>query len=172
MGGMDLDRDYHEKFEETPPCRRRGDRTGPSERIEFEHPVGRDSRLVVRYVLDPGADRVNVRLLVDWREERSILRAEFPTCIRARSATHGIQFGEIERATHRNTSWEEARFEVPGRRWMDLSRPGLGLAVLDDGIVGRNVRDGVRVSRLWRRTSRSRMRSRSPAPVFADASRR
>ena len=72
-----------------------------------------------------------------------MLRAEFPTVVRARSATYGIQFGEIERATHRNTSWEEARFEVPGRRWMDLSQPGTGLAILDDGIVGRNARDGV-----------------------------
>ena len=142
----DLDRDYHEKFEEitTSAARHAVIESGPLRgAIEFEHPVGRNSRLVVRYVLDPGSDRVNVRLLVDWKEERSILRAEFPTVIRARSATYGIQFGEIERATHRNTSWEEARFEVPGRRWMDLSQPGTGLAILDDGIVGRNVRDGV-----------------------------
>ncbi|MCP4837046.1 MAG: alpha-mannosidase [Phycisphaera sp.] len=142
----DLDRDYHEKYEEitAPAARHAVIESGPLRgAIEFEHPVGRESRLVVRYVLDSGSDRLDVQLLVDWREERSILRAEFPSVVRARSATYGIQFGEIERATHRNTSWEEARFEVPGRRWMDLSRPGLGLAILDEGIIGRSVRDGV-----------------------------
>ncbi|MCA8976433.1 MAG: alpha-mannosidase, partial [Planctomycetes bacterium] len=40
--------------------------------------------------------------------------------------------------THRNTAADEARFEVPGRRWMDLSQPGCGLAVLDDGRIGRS----------------------------------
>ncbi len=137
----DLDRDYHEKYAEivSEAARHTVIESGPLRgAIEFEHPIGRSSRLVVRYVLDAGANRVDVRLLVDWQEDQTLLRAEFPTGIRARSATFGIPFGEIERATHRNTSWEEARFEVPGRRWMDLSQPGLGLAVLDAGIVGRN----------------------------------
>ncbi|MDG2020594.1 MAG: glycoside hydrolase family 38 C-terminal domain-containing protein [Phycisphaerales bacterium] len=137
----DLDRDYHEKFEEltSDAARHAVIESGPLRgAIEFEHAIGRSSRLVVRYVLDAGADRLDVRLLVDWQEDRTLLRAEFPTGIRARSATFGIPFGAIERATHRNTSWEEARFEVPGRRWMDLSQPGLGFAVLDAGIVGRN----------------------------------
>ncbi|MDA1025131.1 MAG: glycosyl hydrolase-related protein [Planctomycetota bacterium] len=137
----DLDRDYHEKFEEilSDAARHAVIDSGPFRgAIEFEHAIGRSSRLVVRYVLDAGADRLDVQLLVDWQEDRTLLRAEFPTGIRARSATFGIPFGAIERATHRNTSWEEARFEVPGRRWMDLSQPGLGLAVLDAGIVGRN----------------------------------
>ncbi|MEE2896689.1 MAG: glycoside hydrolase family 38 C-terminal domain-containing protein [Planctomycetota bacterium] len=141
----DLDRDYHEKFEEIdgPAERHAVIESGPFRgAIEFEHAIGRASRIVVRYVLDSGSDRVNVRTLVDWREDRTILRAEFPTAIRARAAAFGIQFGEFERATHRNTSWEEARFEVPGRRWMDLSQPGLGLAVLDEGIVGRSAHDG------------------------------
>lgn len=142
----DVDRDYHEKFDEVvePAERRAVIESGPLRgAIEFEHAIGRSSRLVVRYVLDADSDRLDVNLLVDWQEDHTLLRAEFPTCIRARSATYGIQFGELERATHRNTSWEQARFEVPGRRWMDLSRPGLGLAVLDAGIVGRNACEGV-----------------------------
>jgi alpha-mannosidase len=142
----DVDRDYHEKYEEilTPAARHAVIESGPMRgAIEFEHGIGKASRLVVRYVLDSAADRLDVRLLVDWREDQTLLRAEFPTAIRARAATFGIQFGELERATHRNTSWEEARFEVPGRRWMDLSQPGLGLAVLDAGIIGRNARSGV-----------------------------
>ena len=70
-----------------------------------------------------------------------ILRAEFMPVIRARSATHGIQFGCLQRPTHENTSWEQAAFEVPGHLWMDIAQPGRGLAILDDGSrLGRSCR--------------------------------
>ncbi|MEW6073790.1 MAG: glycoside hydrolase family 38 C-terminal domain-containing protein [Planctomycetota bacterium] len=103
----------------------------------------RASTLVQRTSLDAGARHLEVELFADWREERTLLRALFPTAIRARHATCGIQFGHLLRATHRNTSWDAARFEVPGHRWMDLSQPGLGLAVLDDGIYGRSCHENV-----------------------------
>jgi alpha-mannosidase len=102
----------------------------------------RASRIVQRYVLTAGSSHVDVETEIDWHEERAFLRALFPTGIRARHATFGIQFGHIERPTHRNTSWDEARFEVPGHRWTDLSQPGLGFALLDDGKFGRSVEAG------------------------------
>ena len=40
------------------------------------------------------------------------------------------------RATHRNTSWEQARFEVPAHRFADLSEHGYGVALLNDGKYG------------------------------------
>jgi alpha-mannosidase len=63
--------------------------------------------------------------------------------MRSRVATCGIQFGCLERPTHRNTSWQQAKFEVPGHRWMDLSEPGRGLAVLDRAIYGRSIEHGL-----------------------------
>ena len=137
----DIDRDYVEKFSllDSPAERTATIEAGPLRgAIEFEHQLGTSSRLVVRYRLDVGSRRLDVDLLVDWREDQSLLRVEFPTGILAQHGRCGIQFGSIERPTHRNTSWEEARFEVPGHRWMDLSEPGRGLSVLDDGIVGRS----------------------------------
>ena len=67
-------------------------------------------------------------------------------------ATFGTQFGHLERPTHRNTAWEEARFEVPGHAWMDLSEPGFGLAILDDGKFGRSVEGNVLGLSLLRRS--------------------
>ncbi len=93
----------------------------------------RASAITQTFFLEAGSPRVDVETQVDWREERTLLRALFPTRIRAAYGTFGIQFGHVLRPTHRNTSWEEARFEAPGHKWMDLSQPGLGLAVLDDG---------------------------------------
>ena len=110
--------------------------------IEVHRSIGDNSRGVLRYSLDAGARRVNVHATIDWHEDHRVLRANFPTSIRARTATCGIQFGCLERPTHRNTSWEQAQFEVPGHRWTDLSEPGRGLAVLDRAIYGRSIHHG------------------------------
>ena len=103
----------------------------------------RDSLLRRRYSLASGARHLEVEVHVDWHEERTLLRSLHAVNVRARHATYGIQFGHLVRATHRNTSWDQARFEVPGHRWMDLSQPGTGLAVLDDGKFGRSCHGNV-----------------------------
>jgi alpha-mannosidase len=82
---------------------------------------------------------LDVEYLVDWQEERRLLRVLSPTAVRARHGTVGIQFGVQEHPTHRNTSWQTTRFEFPGHRFMDLSEPGRGLAILDDGRYGRSM---------------------------------
>jgi len=111
--------------------------------ITVERPIGHSSRMVQRYRVTAGCPRVDIVTDVEWHEEQKLLRALFPCNVRARRATFGIQFGHIERATHDNTSWERAQFEVPGHNWMDLSEPGLGVAVLDDGKFGRSAKHGV-----------------------------
>ncbi len=142
----DIDRDYQEQAARVMG---RADRItmsarGPVEgEICVERPLGRASRLVQRYRLTSGSPRLDIVTDVEWHEEQVLLRALFPCAVRARRATFGIQFGHVERATHDNTSWERAQFEVPGHGWMDLSQPGLGVAVLDDGKFGRSARHGV-----------------------------
>jgi alpha-mannosidase len=109
--------------------------------IEVVRSLGSASSVTMRYTLDAGARRLDIEADVDWKESRRVLRVGFQTGIRSRHATCGIQFGAISRPTHRNTSWEQAQFEVPGHRWVDLSEPGRGLAVLEDGIHGRSLKD-------------------------------
>src|SRR5262249_50383296 len=76
--------------------------------------------------------RIDFVTEVDWQERQSLLRVAFPTRIRKRRATYEIQFGTIDRPTHRNTSWEEAAFEVPAQRWVDVSDAHSGVALLAD----------------------------------------
>jgi alpha-mannosidase len=38
----------------------------------------------------------------------------------------------LSRPTHKNTSWDAAKFEVCGHRWADLSEFGYGVALLND----------------------------------------
>jgi alpha-mannosidase len=110
--------------------------------VEVRREIGESSSAVIHYTLDAGSCRIDVQADIDWHEHRRVLRVAFPTSIRSRTATCGIQFGCLQRPTHRNTSWEHAQFEVPGHRWMDLSEPGRGLAVLDRAIYGRSIEHG------------------------------
>jgi alpha-mannosidase len=87
-------------------------------------------RQVVR--LDAGSPRLEFRCEADWRERHTLLKVLFPVAVRAANATYQMQFGHTERPTHYTTSHDEARFEVPGHRFADLSEHGFGVALLTD----------------------------------------
>ena len=76
---------------------------------------------------------------IDWHEEDKLLKVAFPVNVNAPRATYEIQFGHVERPTHRNTSWDMARFEVCAQKWVDLSEGGQGVALLNDGKYGHDV---------------------------------
>ena len=95
--------------------------------IAFERP---SLTQVVR--LDAGSRRVEFHTTIDWQEEHTLLTVCFPLAVRARTATYEMPFGHAERPTHRSTSWDAARYEVPGHRWADLSEHGFGVALLND----------------------------------------
>lgn len=88
-------------------------------------------------------DRVDFITKVDWREEHKVLKAAFPVDIMASQATYEIPFGALARPTHRNTSWEQAQFEVCGHRFADLSENGYGVSLLNDCKYGYDIHDGV-----------------------------
>lgn len=87
--------------------------------------------------------RIDFQTRVNWKEEHKVLKAAFPVDIVAAKATYEIPFGALERPTHRNTSWEQAQFEVCGHRWADLSEGGYGISLLNDCKYGYDIHDGV-----------------------------
>jgi len=111
--------------------------------MRVERTIGRGSRIVQEYALRPGESFLRVHTRLDWREERTMLRALFPHAIRARAVRFGTQFGWLDRDAHDNTSWQTAQFEVPGHDWMLVHDGAGGLAILDDGIFGKSGKDGV-----------------------------
>jgi alpha-mannosidase len=56
-------------------------------------------------------------------------------------ATYDIQWGNVERPTHRNTSWDWARFETCAHKWVDLSEGDYGVSLLNDCKYGHDIRD-------------------------------
>jgi alpha-mannosidase len=87
--------------------------------------------------------RIDFATEIDWHEHQILLKSAFPLAINSARATYEIQFGSVERPTHRNTSWDMARFEVPAHRWADLSEGGYGVSLLNDSKYGYDIHDNV-----------------------------
>ncbi|PLW49433.1 hypothetical protein PCASD_01936 [Puccinia coronata f. sp. avenae] len=69
---------------------------------------------------------------VDWHEQHKFLKFEVPLDINSEQATYEVQYGVLQRPTHKNTTWDAAKFEVCGHRFADLSEFGYGVALLND----------------------------------------
>ncbi len=95
-----------------------------------------DSRVEQTYVLRAASARLDVVTEIDWHEDEKLLKAAFPLDVRADDARFEVQYGHVRRPTHRNTSWDAARFEVCGHFWADVSEPDFGVALLNDGKYG------------------------------------
>lgn len=113
--------------------------TGPlRSAVAITRPFGH-SRITQRICLWAHARRIDIVTEVDWQERQTLLRALFPLNINTNRATCEIQFGAVERPTHRNTSWDVARFEVCAHRWVDLSEGDYGVALLNTGKYGHSL---------------------------------
>jgi alpha-mannosidase len=107
------------------------------------------SEYTQRVSLTRGSPRLDFVTEIDWRERHVFLKAAFPVDVLAPAATFEIQWGNVQRPTHRNTSWDWARFETCAQKWVDLSEGDYGVALLNDGKYGHDIRDNViRVSLL------------------------
>lgn len=80
--------------------------------------------------------RIDLTFDIDWQEEQILLKAIFPVDVLSRQATYDIQYGNVQRPTHHNTSWDQARFEVCMHKWLDLSEDGYGVSILNDSKYG------------------------------------
>jgi alpha-mannosidase len=96
----------------------------------------RSSTVVQVLELRAGSARLDVDLEVDWAEQEQLLQVAFPLDVNATDMTREIQFGHLRTPIHTNTSWDFARFEVCAHRWVDVSEPGAGMALLNDSRYG------------------------------------
>ena len=76
--------------------------------------------------------RIDFDTKADWQEPHGLLKAHFPLDIFYNQAQYDIQYGNVTRATHTNTSWDVARFEVCAHKWADVSEGDYGAAILND----------------------------------------
>ena len=112
-----------------------------------------DSTVTQTIWLYDDIDRIDFETDIDWQERHQMLKVAFPVDINASHATYEIQYGTIERPTHKNTSWDRAKFEVCGHRFADLSDGGYGVTLLNDCKYGYDIHDGVMMLSLLRSPS-------------------
>lgn len=86
--------------------------------------------------------RIDFETEINWKQKQLLVKVEFPLDIHTTTATYDIQFGNVERPTHRNTSWDLARFEVCAHKWADLSERSFGVSLLNDCKYGHDILEG------------------------------
>ena len=85
--------------------------------------------------------RIEFETYVDWKEHQTLLKVHFPVNVHTDEATFDVQFGNLTRKVHTNTSWDKARFESCGQKWIDLSEGHYGVSMLNDCKYGHSVKD-------------------------------
>jgi alpha-mannosidase len=89
--------------------------------------------------LAPGAARLDMVTEVDWQHDETLLKVAFPLAVHAERSTAEIGYGHVHRATHTNTSWDAARFEICAHRWLHVGEPGYGVALANSTTYGHDV---------------------------------
>ncbi|MEM1376944.1 MAG: glycoside hydrolase family 38 C-terminal domain-containing protein, partial [Pseudomonadota bacterium] len=103
----------------------------------------RTSTIKQRICVYAHTKRIDFATRIDWFESHTLLKAAFPVDILSPRATFDIQWGNVERNTHRNSSWDFARFESAAQKWADLSEGNFGVAILNNCKYGYDIRDDV-----------------------------
>lgn len=101
--------------------------------------VSEKSTIKQEIIMDAECPYIRFNTQVMWAESHKFLKVEFPVRVHSPNASYEIQFGHLQRPTHRNTSWDWAKFEVWGHKWADLSEHNFGVALLNDCKYGYSV---------------------------------
>lgn len=113
-------------------------------RIRTTYRLSAKSILRQDMVFYADSPRVDFETVVDWNDPHRLLKAAFDVSVRSDFATQEIQYGNLKRSTKRNTTVEQAAFEVCNHKYTDLSEPNYGVAILNDckyaiGVNGSNM---------------------------------
>ena len=115
---------------------------GPVRAVYKVERAFRDSTFTEYYKIYDALERIDVDYEADWHEDHVVLKADYPVDVNATKATFDIQFGNVERSTTTNTTWEFAQFEESMHKWVDLSDNSFGLSILNDCKYGCDVKHG------------------------------
>ena len=97
---------------------------------------------------------IEVENIVDWNEKHKLVKAEFGCNVLSRELLCDTSAGIIRRETHRNTSWQQARFEVCHHKWCDMAEQGGGVALINQGKYGVSAEGSTMALSLLRATIR------------------
>ena len=88
-------------------------------------------------------NRIDFATTVDWKEKDVLLKTSFNGNVNTDTAIYDIQFGHVLRPTHKNTSWDQARFEVCAHKYGIVADHGKGIALINNCKYGYSAEDSV-----------------------------
>ena len=109
--------------------------------VRVKTTLGSSSHFVQDILLTRASRKIDFHTEINWQEKHRILKVSFPVNVFSSQANFNIPGGYLGRPTHKNTSWEKAKFEVPAQKWVDLSEVDYGVALLNDCKYGYEVSD-------------------------------
>jgi alpha-mannosidase len=110
--------------------------------VEIKRKI-QNSEFTQRISLSHNSPRLDFDTHINWNERHTMLKVAFPVDVLSPQATYEIQWGNVTRPTHRNTSWDWARFETCAQKWVDLSEGDYGVSLLNDCKYGHDIHDNV-----------------------------
>lgn len=103
----------------------------------------RHSKISQDMVLYGQDRRIDFKTKMECHETHQLFKAAFPVDVRTTYGTFDVQYGNVRRPNHWNTSWDQAKFETVAHRFADLSEYGYGVSLLNDCKYGHDVKDNV-----------------------------
>lgn len=117
--------------------------TGPAAHvIRSRYQLTRNSTLTQDMIFFADSAEVRFDTQMDWNDDHRFLKTAFDTAIFTDFARFEVQFGNVKRPTTRNTTIEQAKFEVLNHKYTDLSENRCGAALLNDCKYGMSVEGG------------------------------
>ncbi len=115
---------------------------GPEAVRENTYQYGK-SVLVQKIKIGVDSKLVTFETIVDWHEDYKMLRAEFRPTIFSDKVNCDIQFGNVDRSTHDETSIEKAQFEICAHKFVNVDKDGYGIGLINNCKYGHRVKDGL-----------------------------
>lgn len=110
--------------------------------IEIKRKI-QNSEFTQHISLSRNSPRLDFGTHINWQERHTMLKVAFPVDVLSPQATYEIQWGNVTRPTHRNNSWDWARFETCAQKWVDLSEGNYGVSLLNDCKYGHDIHDNL-----------------------------
>jgi alpha-mannosidase len=118
--------------------------------LRFNARVGSHSHAEIVYSLRADDPFVRLSFNIQWAESHALLRVSFDSSVDADDWLADSQFSVICRSSRRNTSWDRAKFEAAGHKWIAVREHGLMVAVINDCTYGHSCLGGTLSSSLLR----------------------
>jgi alpha-mannosidase len=140
----DIDIFYDDKVEYAHPVDSiKSIESGPlRQTIELKRKIA-NSSYTQTISISSNSKKIDFDTSIDWQERFKLLKVAFPVNILSPIATYDIQWGNVQRSTHRNTSWDWARFETCAHKWVDLSEGNYGISLMNDCKYGHDIQGNV-----------------------------